>query len=158
MSSFPLETEHGIQPRPPGNNHNITSTTAINNNLGGGGGAVDQVSKLIRKDLIFMKEAVAEVNRYMDDLNVKINQACDKFQELQTISGSGSEIELHQLRKTIAKLKCRIPSNLDMRSSTDTNPILQNPWSDTSIDNSGSISIQADHVNNASEDSTLHSA
>ena len=112
-SSLPLETEHGISQVQPGNNYNITSTSAINNNLGG---RAVEVSKLIRQDLIYMKKAVAEVNRYMDALNVKINQARDKFQELQTTSGSGSEKELHQLRKTIAKLKCRIPSNLDMRS------------------------------------------
>ncbi|KAI8562264.1 hypothetical protein RHMOL_Rhmol03G0021500 [Rhododendron molle] len=76
-------------------------------------------SKMIRNDLLPVDSAFAEANKYMDHMNVKINQAHEKFEELQTLGGSQGDFD--ELRKDVMKLKLQIPSHVKFRSS-NSNP------------------------------------
>ncbi|PSS10313.1 Disease resistance RPP13-like protein [Actinidia chinensis var. chinensis] len=104
-------------------NHNTASNTSDNDDHRDGALAL---SKLIRKDFHFMKEEIEKVKNYVDHVDGQINQAYKEFEELQT-RGS-REGELHEVKKAIAKLKPRIPSQLRIHS-TDSNPH-RNSWPD----------------------------
>ncbi|KAI7993546.1 Disease resistance RPP13-like protein 4 [Camellia lanceoleosa] len=83
-------------------------------------------------------------------MNVQINQACEKFEELKTRGGSDTN-ELDQLKMSVKKLKSQIPSKLKIHYDDDSKPH-RKPWFDGSI-NSSSGNYQVD-VNKAGN---LHS-
>ncbi|XP_057484099.1 uncharacterized protein LOC130770621 [Actinidia eriantha] len=108
------------------NNHIAASscpTTSDNDDHRDGARAL---SNLLRQDFYFMKEAIAEVKNHVDHVDGQINQACQKFEELQT-RGS-SERELHEVKKAVSKLKSQIPSQFRTHSA-DSNPH-RNSWPD----------------------------
>ena len=74
---------------------------------------------MIREDLIFMKETIAEVKKYVDHTDVQVNEAYVKFEKLQ--SRESSESELDECKKAIKELKSKIPSHLRTYSA-DSNP------------------------------------
>ncbi|XP_057513658.1 uncharacterized protein LOC130795530 [Actinidia eriantha] len=104
-------------------NHNTASNTSDNDDHHDGALAL---SNLIRKDFQFMKEEIAKVKNYVDHVDGQINQVYQEFEELQT-RGS-REGELHEVKKAVAKLKSRIPSQLRIHSA-DSNPH-RNSWPD----------------------------
>ncbi|GMP74952.1 hypothetical protein CsSME_00032194 [Camellia sinensis var. sinensis] len=75
------------QPRPLDNHHKTagaiaTTITTTNYHIG-----ALALSKMIRQDLIMMKEAIAEVQKKTDHMNVQINQVYERFEELKTRGG-----------------------------------------------------------------------
>ncbi|XP_057502223.1 disease resistance RPP13-like protein 4 [Actinidia eriantha] len=82
--------------------------------------------KMIREDLIFMKETIAEVKKYVDHMDVQVNEAYVKFEKLQ--SRESSEGELDEFKKDIKKLKSKIPSQRRTYSA-DSNTH-RNSWPD----------------------------
>ncbi|KAI8562262.1 hypothetical protein RHMOL_Rhmol03G0021300 [Rhododendron molle] len=103
-------------PENKNNHHNAASSSATTNkNDDHSGAALSLSSKMIRNDLLLVDSAFAEANKYMDHMNVKINQAREKFQELQTLGSSQSDFD--ELRKAVAKLKYQIPSHVKIRSA-----------------------------------------
>ncbi|XP_028086471.1 disease resistance RPP13-like protein 4 [Camellia sinensis] len=107
------------------------------------------LANMIGRDLIYMKEAMVKVQKYVDRINVQINQASQKFEQLKTRGGE----ELSELKVEVKKLKSQIPSKLIMKThyDDDSKP-RRNPWFDGSI-NRSSNNYQVD-VNNAGH---LHS-
>ncbi|KAI7999403.1 Protein NDL2 [Camellia lanceoleosa] len=121
------------KPRPLDNQATTTSiastTTTDNNDYHDEAAAL---SNMIRQDLIFMKEAMAEVQKYADQMNLQIKKACEKFEELET--RGGSERELGKLKKTVKKFKSQIPSKFRIHyADSEQRP---NPWLDGSINRS----------------------
>ncbi|THF97292.1 hypothetical protein TEA_020907 [Camellia sinensis var. sinensis] len=82
------------QPNLP-NNHHHKATTATNNNDNYQVRDLD-LTNMIGRDLNFMKENMAEIQKFADHMNVQIKQACEKFEE-QTKGGSDTN-ELDQLK------------------------------------------------------------
>ncbi|XP_057511168.1 disease resistance RPP13-like protein 4 [Actinidia eriantha] len=93
------------------------------------------LSDLICQDFDFMKEEIAKVKNYVDRLDGQINQAYQNFKELQT-RGSRDR-ELHEVKKAVAKLKSRIPSQLIIHSADS---ITHRKWPD--INNSSDEMMQ----------------
>ncbi|KAI8562259.1 hypothetical protein RHMOL_Rhmol03G0021000 [Rhododendron molle] len=115
------------KPKPLENNHHnaaSTSTATTNKNDDHGRAALSLSSKMIRNDLLAVDSAFAEAKKYMDHMNVKINQAHEKFEDLQTLGGSQRDFD--ELRKDVMKLKFQIPSHGRIRSA-DSNP-RRNRW------------------------------
>ncbi|XP_028123458.1 disease resistance RPP13-like protein 4 [Camellia sinensis] len=99
---------------------------------------------MIRQDLIFTLMAMAEVQKYADQMNLRIKKTCEKFEELET--RGGSERELGKLKKTVKKFKSQIPSKFRIHyADSEQRP---NPWLDGSI-NRSSNQI---HANNKADD------
>ncbi|KAH7841883.1 hypothetical protein Vadar_003252 [Vaccinium darrowii] len=77
-------------------------------------GALSPASKLIRSDLILVDTTFSEAKESMYHMNVKINQAREKFKKLQIFAGSEKDFhklrkaDSDKLRKTISKLKGQI--------------------------------------------------
>ncbi|KAH7836594.1 hypothetical protein Vadar_003282 [Vaccinium darrowii] len=114
------------QSKPLGHNDHSTAssseiTTRSNNNNNSGPLALPN---MICQDLVFMKEASAKIKKYVEDLDMQINRACEKLQDLQT--RENSEMELDELKMAVKKLKSKIPSQLKMHSR-DSKPH-QNRW------------------------------
>ncbi|GMP94433.1 hypothetical protein CsSME_00043896 [Camellia sinensis var. sinensis] len=131
------------QPNPL-NNHHHNTTTATNNN-GDYQVADPDLTNMIGRDLNFMKETMTQIQKFVDRMNVQINQACEKFEELKTRGGSDTN-ELDQLKMSVKKLKSQIPSKLKIHYDDDSKPH-RKPWFDGSI-NSSSSNYQVD-VNKA---------
>ncbi|KAL7164527.1 hypothetical protein ACSBR2_040433 [Camellia fascicularis] len=102
------------------------------------------LANMIGRDLIYMKEAMVKVQKYVDRMNVQINQAIQKLEQLKTRGGE----ELSELKVEVKKLKSQIPSKLIMKThyDDDSKP-RRNPWFDGSI-NRSSNNYQVD-VNKA---------
>ncbi|XP_028116174.1 disease resistance RPP13-like protein 4 [Camellia sinensis] len=115
-----------------------TATTANNDDYQVGDSAL---TNMIGRDLTFMKEAMVEVQKYVDHMNVQINQACEKF-ELKTRGGSDTQ-ELGELKKAVKKLKSQIPLKLIKVQYDDYSKPRRNPWFDGSI-NSSTSNYQVD--------------
>ncbi|KAI8562270.1 hypothetical protein RHMOL_Rhmol03G0022100 [Rhododendron molle] len=105
---------------------NILSTTNKHNHHGGV--ALSPSSKMIRNDLLLVDSAFTEVKEYMDHTSEKINQAHEKFKELQILRMERDfdvppvrERDFDKLRKAVKKLKVQIPSHIKIRP-TDSNP------------------------------------
>ena len=79
----------------------VPTTTTNNNDYHGGASAL---ANMIDRDLISMKEDMAKILKYIDHMNVQINQACEKFEDLKTRGGSDTN-ELGQLKMFVKKLK-----------------------------------------------------
>ncbi|KAI8527106.1 hypothetical protein RHMOL_Rhmol12G0050200 [Rhododendron molle] len=85
-------------------------------------GALSPTSKMIRSDLILVDTAFAEAKESLYHMNVKINQAHDKFKDLQLLPSTERDsdklrkADSDKLRKDIAKLKVRIRSYHKIRS------------------------------------------
>ncbi|CAL5375866.1 unnamed protein product [Camellia sinensis] len=139
-----------FQPNPL-NNHHHKATTATNNNDDYQVGDPD-LTNMIDRDLNFMKETMTEIQKFVDHMNVQINQACEKFEELKTRGGSDTN-ELDLLKMSVKKLKSQIPSKLKIRYDDDSKPH-RKPWFDGSI-NSSSSNYQVD-VNKAGNFYSLH--
>ncbi|CAL5327835.1 hypothetical protein CsSME_00007650 [Camellia sinensis var. sinensis] len=132
-----------FQPNPL-NNHHHKATTATNNN--DDYQVLDpDLTNMIDRDLNFMKETMTEIQKFVDHMNVQINQACEKFEKLKTRGGSDTN-ELDLLKMSVKKLKSQIPSKLKIRYDYDSKPH-RKPWFDGSI-NSSSSNYQVD-VNKA---------
>ncbi|KAI8562265.1 hypothetical protein RHMOL_Rhmol03G0021600 [Rhododendron molle] len=114
------------KPKPLKNNHHNadSSSTATTNKNDDLRGALSLSSKMIRNDLLAVDSAFAEAKKYMDHMNVKINQAHEKFEDLQTLGGSQRDFD--ELRKDVMKLKFQIPSHGKI-CSADSNP-RRNRW------------------------------
>ncbi|GMP94995.1 hypothetical protein CsSME_00044222 [Camellia sinensis var. sinensis] len=98
------------------------------------------LANIIGRDLIYMKEVMVKVQKYVDRMNVQIIQASQKFEQLKTRGGE----ELSELKVAVKKLKSQIPSNLIMKThyDDDSKP-RRNPWFDGSI-NPSSNNYQVD--------------
>ncbi|CAL5429246.1 unnamed protein product [Camellia sinensis] len=109
------------------------------------------LANMIGRDLIYMKEAMVKVQKYVDRMNVQINQASEKFEQLKTRGGE----ELTELKVAVKKLKSQIPSKLIMKThyDDDSKP-RRNPWFDGSI-NRSSNNYQVD-VNKAGHSQSLY--
>ncbi|CAL5373853.1 unnamed protein product [Camellia sinensis] len=62
----------------------VPTTTTNNNDYHGRASAL---ANMIDRDLIFMKEDMAKIQKYIDHMNVQINQACEKFEDLKQEEG-----------------------------------------------------------------------
>ncbi|CAL5431316.1 unnamed protein product [Camellia sinensis] len=129
------------QPNPLNNRHH-NATTATNNN-GDYQVADPDLTNMIGRDLNFMKETMTQIQKFVDRMNVQINQACLEFEVLKTI---GDTNELDKLKMYVKKLKSQIPSKLKIHYDDDSKPH-RKPWFDGSI-NSSSSNYQVD-VNKA---------
>ncbi|GMP94417.1 hypothetical protein CsSME_00043882 [Camellia sinensis var. sinensis] len=127
------------QPNPL-NNHHHKATTATNNNDDYQAADPD-LTNMIGRDLNFMKKTTTEIQKFVDHMNVQINQACEKFEELKTRGGSDTN-ELDQLKMSVKKLKSQIPSKLKIHYDDDSKPHRKS-WFDESI-NSSSSNYQVD--------------
>lgn len=144
-SSFDINnsTTHPKSTDPNAASSSATTTTTTNNSNDDHGKTFALVSKSIHQDLISMKE-------YMEQVNMQINHAYDKFEELQT-RGS-SEAELYELRKAVTKLKSKIPSQLKISSPDSI--LHRNPWPDVnkaSAEMMGNLDKKFEHTINDSE-------
>ncbi|XP_058205600.1 uncharacterized protein LOC131319390 [Rhododendron vialii] len=84
------------------------------------GGALFLSSNMIRNNLLLVDSAAfAEAKKYMDHLNVKINKAHEKFEELQTLGGSLRDFD--ELQKEVAKMRLQISSHVKIRHA-NSNP------------------------------------
>ncbi|KAH7853568.1 hypothetical protein Vadar_004161 [Vaccinium darrowii] len=87
------------------NSHqNAASSSATTNKNDQHGEALSPSSEMIPDDFLPVKSALKE---YVDHMNVQINQASQKFKELQKIGSR--ERNFDKLRKAIADLKLQIP-------------------------------------------------
>ncbi|KAI7993589.1 hypothetical protein LOK49_LG11G01453 [Camellia lanceoleosa] len=134
----------------PFDNHYHKATTATNNNDDYQVADPD-LTNMIGRDLNFMKETMTEIQKFVDCMNVQINQACENFEELKTRERGSDTNELDPLKMSVKKLKSQIPSKLKIHYDDDSKPH-QKPWFDGSI-NSSSSNYQVD-VNKAGH---LHS-
>ncbi|KAI7993689.1 Disease resistance RPP13-like protein 4 [Camellia lanceoleosa] len=125
----------------PVNNHDHKATTSTNNNDDYQVADPD-LTNMIGRDLNFMKQTMTEIQKFVDHMNVQINQACEKFEELKTREGGSDTNELDQLKMSVKKLKSQIPSKLKIRYDDDSKPH-RKPWFDGSI-NSSSSNYQVD--------------
>ncbi|CAL5355259.1 unnamed protein product [Camellia sinensis] len=123
------------QPNPL-NNHHHKATTAPNNN-DDYQVADHDLTNMIGRDLNFMKETMTQIQKFVDRMNVQINQACEKFEEIKTREGGSDINELDQLKMSVKKLKSQIPSKLKIHYDDDSKPH-RKPWSDGSINGSSS--------------------
>ncbi|GMP94406.1 hypothetical protein CsSME_00043873 [Camellia sinensis var. sinensis] len=123
------------QPNPL-NNHHHKATTAPNNN-DDYQVADHDLTNMIGRDLNFMKETMTQIQKFVDRMNVQINQACEKFEEIKTREGGSDTNELDQLKMSVKKLKSQIPSKLKIHYDDDSKPH-RKPWSDGSINGSSS--------------------
>ncbi|KAI7993843.1 Disease resistance RPP13-like protein 4 [Camellia lanceoleosa] len=137
------------QPNPL-NNHHHKATTATNND--DYQVADPDLTNMIGRDLNFMKETMTQIQKSVDHMNVQINQACEKFEELKTREGGSHTNELDQLKMSVKKLKSQIPSKLKIHYDDDSKPH-RKPWFDDGSINSSSGNYQVD-VNKAGN---LHS-
>ncbi|PSR93572.1 Disease resistance RPP13-like protein [Actinidia chinensis var. chinensis] len=124
-SSSATTSNNDNKPKPVEKNHNAASSSATTSNNDNNHGRAIALSNLIHKGLVSVEEAFTEAKKYVDDVHVQINQAHEKFAELQT---RGIEGELDELKMVVAKLQTRIPSQFLMRS-VDSHPH-RNPWPD----------------------------
>ncbi|CAL5431322.1 unnamed protein product [Camellia sinensis] len=108
------------QPNPL-NNHHHKATTATNNNDDYQVADPD-LTNMIGRDLNFMKETMTQIQKFVDHMNVQINQACEKFEELKTREGGSDTNELDQLKMSVKKLKSQIPSKLKIHYDDDSKP------------------------------------
>ncbi|KAI7993842.1 Disease resistance RPP13-like protein 4 [Camellia lanceoleosa] len=138
------------QPNPL-NNHHHKATTATNNNDDYQVADPD-LTNMIGRDLNSMKETMTQIQKFVDHMNVQINQACEKFEELKTREGGSDTNELDQLKMSVNKLKSQIPSKLKIHYDDDSKPH-RKPWFDDGSINSSSGNYQVD-VNKAGN---LHS-
>ncbi|KAH7853325.1 hypothetical protein Vadar_001203 [Vaccinium darrowii] len=99
--------------------NNSASTSATTDKNDDHARALSLSSKMIRNDLLHVDSAFSEAKKYMDHMNVEINQAHEKFEQLQALGGSQRDFDEH--RKAVAKLKFQIPSHGKIRSA-DSNP------------------------------------
>ncbi|XP_028087297.1 disease resistance RPP13-like protein 4 [Camellia sinensis] len=136
------------QPRPLDNHHKAAGATTTNNHHVG----APVLSKMIRQDLIMMKEAMAEVQKKTDHINVQINQVCERFEVLETRGGNETQRELGELKNDVKKLKSQIPSKLIKVNPADSQP-RRNPWLDGSINHNSN----QDNINKAYYENMLHS-
>ncbi|CAL5355495.1 unnamed protein product [Camellia sinensis] len=130
------------QPNPLNNHHHKATTATNNDNYQVGD---PDLTNMIGRDLNFLKETMTEIQKFVDHMNVQINQACEKFVELKTRGGSDTN-ELDQLKMSVKKLKSQIPSKLKIHYDDDSKPH-RKKWFDGSI-NSSSGNYQVD-VNKA---------
>ncbi|GMP94992.1 hypothetical protein CsSME_00044219 [Camellia sinensis var. sinensis] len=76
-----------FQPNPLNNHHHkattATAATTTNNN----DDYQVALTNMIGRDLNFMKETMTEIQKFEDHMNVQINQACQKFENLKTRGG-----------------------------------------------------------------------
>ncbi|CAL5375868.1 unnamed protein product [Camellia sinensis] len=63
----------------------VVPTTTTNNNDYHSGAST--LANMIDRDLISMKEDMAKIQKYIDHMNVQINQACEKFEDLKQEEG-----------------------------------------------------------------------
>ncbi|GMP94391.1 hypothetical protein CsSME_00043858 [Camellia sinensis var. sinensis] len=98
------------QPNPLNHHHHhkattatATTTTTTTNNKNDYQVGDLALTNMIGQDLIFIKEAMVEIQKYVDHMNVQINQASQKFEEPKTRGGGGEKLK---------KLKAQIPSKL----------------------------------------------
>ncbi|KAF5934310.1 hypothetical protein HYC85_030481 [Camellia sinensis] len=136
------------QPRPVDNHHKAAGATTTNNHHVG----APVLSKMIRQDLITMKEAMVEVQKKTDHINVQINQVCETFEVLETRGGNETQRELGELKNDVKKLKSQIPSKLIKVNPADSQP-RQNPWLDGSINHNSN----QDNINKAGDENILYS-
>ncbi|CAL5355252.1 unnamed protein product [Camellia sinensis] len=129
------------QPNPL-NNHHHKATTATNNNDDYQVTDPD-LTNMIGRDLNFLKETMTEIQKFVDHMNVQINQACEKFEELKTREGGSDTNELDQLKMSVKKLKSQIPSKLKIHYDDDSKPH-RKPWFDDGSINSSSSNYQVD--------------
>lgn len=127
-----LKAKHSLSnPKPlEKTDQSATSSSATASRSGEHSGALS-LSELIQHELRLVDSTFTEAEKNIDHANAQINQAREKFiqarkkfEELQ--SRGGSERDLDELRKAIAKLKIKIPSQMKI-SSADFNP-RHNPW------------------------------
>ncbi|CAL5411123.1 unnamed protein product [Camellia sinensis] len=136
------------QPRPLDNHHKAAGATTTNNHHVG----APVLSKMIRQDLIIMKEAMAEVQKKTDHINVQINQVYERFEVLETRGGNETQRELGELKNDVKKLKSQIPSKLIKVNPADSQP-RRNPWLDGSINHNSN----QDNINKAGDENILFS-
>ncbi|GMP94426.1 hypothetical protein CsSME_00043889 [Camellia sinensis var. sinensis] len=143
------------QPNPLNNHHHKATTAAATTNDDDDYDdyqvRIHALTNMIGRDLNFMKETMTEIQKFVDHMNVQINQACVKFEELKTREGESDTNELDQLKMSVNKLKSQIPSKLKIQYDDDSKPH-RKPWFDGSI-NSSSDNYQV-NVNKADN---LHS-
>ncbi|GMP94432.1 hypothetical protein CsSME_00043895 [Camellia sinensis var. sinensis] len=133
------------QPNPL-NNHHYKATTATNNNDDYQVANPD-LTNMIGRDLNFMKETMTQIQKFVDHMNMQINQACEKFEELKTRGGSDIN-ELDQLKMSVKKLKSQIPSKLKIHYDDDSKPH-RKPWFDGSINSSsGNYQVNVNKAGN----------
>ncbi|XP_058193163.1 disease resistance RPP13-like protein 4 isoform X3 [Rhododendron vialii] len=106
-------------------------------------GALSPTSKMIHSDLNLLDTAFAEAEESAHHIKGNINQAHEKFKELQTLPSSErhsyklqkSDLDKKELQKTIAKLKVQIRSHNKIRSA-DSKPHHKN-WDNINEDEDG---------------------
>ncbi|CAL5431796.1 unnamed protein product [Camellia sinensis] len=129
------------QPNPLNNHHHkattATAATTTNNNNDDYQVAL---TNMIGRDLNFMKETMTEIQKFVDHMNVQINQ--------------NDTQELGELKKAVKKLKSQIPSKLVKFHYDDDSKPHRNPWFDGSI-NGSSSNYQVD-VNKAGHLNSLY--
>ncbi|CAL5344854.1 unnamed protein product [Camellia sinensis] len=135
------------QARPLDNHHKAAGATTTKNHHVG----APALAKMICQDLIMMKEAMAEVQKKTDHMNVQINRVCERFEELKK-RGNETERELGELKIDVKKLKSQIPSKLIKVNPADSQP-RRNPWLDGSINHNSN----QDNINKAYYENMLHS-
>ncbi|THG12667.1 disease resistance RPP13-like protein 4 [Camellia sinensis] len=135
------------KPRPLDNHHKAAGATTTNDHHVG----APALSKMIRQDLIMMKEVMAEVQKKTDHVNVQINQVCERFEKLETSGGNETERELGELKNNIKKLKSQMPSKLIKVNPADSQP-RRNPWLDGPINHDSN----QDNINKSGDENILH--
>ncbi|CAL5344860.1 unnamed protein product [Camellia sinensis] len=135
------------QPRTLDNHHKAAGATTTNNHHVG----APVLSKMICQDLIIMKEAMAEVQKKTDHINVQINQVCERFEVLEARGGNETQRELGELKNDVKKLKSQIPSKLIKVNPADSQP-RRNPWLDGSINHNSN----QDNINKSGDENILH--
>lgn len=71
---------------------------------------------MISSDLLLVDLAL---KKNVDRMSVQINQAREKFEELQSLGGSQRDFD--ELRKSVSKLRFQIPSYVKIHTA-DSNP------------------------------------
>ncbi|KAL7182190.1 hypothetical protein ACSBR1_040989 [Camellia fascicularis] len=135
------------QPNPLNNHHHeaTTATTTTTNNTDDYHQVGDpDLTNMIGEDLNFMKETMIEIQKFIDHMNVQINQASQKFKDLKTRGGGGETgtEEFGELKKAVKKLKSQIPSKLIKTHYDDHSKPRRNPWVEGSINSASSSNYQ----------------
>ncbi|KAI7995607.1 Disease resistance RPP13-like protein 4 [Camellia lanceoleosa] len=147
------------QPNPLNNHHHKATAAAAATTNNNNDDYQVTLTNMIGRDLNFMKETMTEIQKFVDHMNVQINQASKKFEDLKTRGGGGGRgendtQELGELKKAVKKLKSQIPSKLVKIHYDDGSKPYRNPWFDGSI-NSSSNNYQVD-VNKAGHLNSLY--
>ncbi|KAH7837879.1 hypothetical protein Vadar_019218 [Vaccinium darrowii] len=127
-----LKAKHSLSnPKPQEKTDQSASSSSATVSRSGENSGTLSLSELIQHELCLVDSTFTEAKKYIDHANVQINQAREKFiqarkkfEDLQR--RGGSERDLDELRKAIAKLKIKISSQMKI-SSADFNPHL-NRW------------------------------